>query len=153
MPRSSRRRPWGAILVLGAILVPVGPAWAMQSHGGMEGLVGHQIGHLLFIAGLAFILHVSRKPGMVTAGGGRFRLFLWLLLIWNLVTGLGHGMELRVRPEQLLAAGGRTVAFVVRDPGDVLYYLGRLDHLVLVPAMLALFLALRRWRQADQAQP
>ncbi|NIP99244.1 MAG: hypothetical protein GWO19_01335, partial [Nitrospinaceae bacterium] len=39
-----------------AIVFAATPVWAVQTHGGSEGLVAHQIGHLLFVLGMIYLL-------------------------------------------------------------------------------------------------
>ena len=39
----------------------------------------------------------------------------------------------------------KIVAYSINDIGDAYFYLTRLDHLLLVPAFIFLFMALRKW--------
>lgn len=122
------------------------PAWAVQSHGGAEGLVSHQIGHFLFIVGLVYLVFRIYSLRMQGRGWGSFRVFLWLLILWNLMTFSGHWMDEFVAREKLIKSNGLTASFVAENFFDVIYYLTRLDHLVLVPSFVFLLLALRKWR-------
>lgn len=134
-------------LCLSAVLFRPASAAAVQQHGGAEGLVTHQIGHLLFIAGMGYLLvHVS-KFRMRTPGWLEFRIFLWLLLFWNFLTFSGHWMDEIVDPGKFGRFGGAVSSFSVQNFFDFFFYLSRLDHLILVPSFLFLLLALKKWRR------
>lgn len=123
--------------------------WAVQSHGGAEGLVSHQIGHFLFISGMVYLLirfHLMRIQGK---GWREFKAFIWLLVLWNLMTFSGHWMDELVSREKFIKSNGSTLSFVADNFLDVLFYLTRLDHLLLVPAFIFLLLALRKWRASQ----
>ena len=128
------------------ILIP-GRVWAVQQHSGAEGLVTHQLGHILFIAGMLLVLHRLR----VTAAAGRgwtfFRCFLWLIIFWNILTFYGHLHRELIDPANYISSGGRISGFILQTPLDVLFYLSRLDHLLLIPAFFFLLLALVQWRK------
>jgi len=122
-------------------------AWAVQQHGGAEGLVSHQIGHFLFISGMFFLLyrlHISSPKG---DGWFEFKLFVWSIICWNFLTFYGHWHRELIDPDKMISVGNKTTGFVISGPMDVLFYLSRLDHLVLVPAFLCLLAALMKWRK------
>lgn len=120
-------------------------AFAVQSHGGSEGLVSHQIGHFLFVIGMTYLLARIYSLKLRRGGWFEFKLFLWLLLLWNVITFSGHWMDEYVAAENFVRVNGSLVYFVIESPMDLVYYLSRLDHLVLVPSFMFLLLALRKW--------
>jgi hypothetical protein len=124
------------------------PARAVQQHGGAEGLVSHQIGHLLFIMGMSFLLFRVYQTRLKSPGWFEFKAFVWLILSWNFLTLNGHWMREYVDPNKYIKAGGLTVAFTVSNVSDALFYLSRLDHVLLVPSFFFLLLALRKWNRA-----
>jgi len=124
------------------LLFPAG-ASAVQHHGGMEGLVSHEIGHALFMAGLIIFLVWIR--GYHEKGWPAFRSGLFLLLLWNILTFSGHLLYEMQDGSRLIRAGGRTVAFHAGSAADLCFYLTRFDHVLLLPAMIFLFIALRQW--------
>lgn len=144
-PVSSQRVAVLLALVLG-LSGSVQPAWAVQGHGGAEGLVSHEIGHVLYVAGMLFMLFHVMRSRFRSAAWMRFRCFLCFMILWNFLTFSGHWMREYVASEQFHEADGHTVAFTVSNPSDAFFYLTRLDHLLLVPALLCLLLALRKWR-------
>ena len=121
------------------------PAMAVQQHGGAEGLVAHQIAHVLFFAGIAYLLAKIFSGNFEDPGWLEFKIFLWLILGWNFLTFTGHWMRETVDPSKFSTIDGRIVSYSVNSIGDAYFYLTRLDHLLLVPAFIFLFIALRKW--------
>lgn len=125
--------------------------WAVQQHAGLEGMVVHELGHLLFMAGMFFLLYRMDQPETrkMTRGSGwfEFKLFIWLIILWNALTFYGHWHQEIISPDKFVRVGGKITAFILSSPVDALFYGSRLDHLVLLPAFLCLLQALRKWRQ------
>ena len=125
------------------------PAFAVQQHGGAEGLVSHQIGHVLFISGMAYLLYRIYNLGIRRPAWLEFKIFLWLIILWNTQTFTGHWMMEIIGPGKFIKQGLHVTEFIVTDPFDVYFYFTRLDHLLLVPSFIFLFLALRKWRRVS----
>ena len=128
-----------------ALLWPTS-ALAVQGHGGAEGLVAHQFGHFLFILGLCYLFHQIFLGRFQDPGWFEFKAFILLLVLWNLLTFTGHWMREFVDPGKFSKVDGLAVAMTIDGPWDALFYLTRLDHLLLVPAFVSLLLALLKWR-------
>jgi hypothetical protein len=122
-------------------------ALAVQAHGGAEGLVAHQLGHLLFILGIGYLFYKIGRARFTGAGWFEFKTFLWLLLSWNLLTFSGHWMGEFVDQSKFFRVDGRVAGMAIDGAWDAIFYLTRLDHLLLAPAFLLLLLALRKWRR------
>lgn len=121
--------------------------WAVQQHGGAEGLISHQLGHLLFITGMLFLFirlkgSSSRGPGWV-----EFKCFIAIVTLWNILTFYGHWHNELISPAKFVRSMGRVTGMTITSPSDVVFYLSRLDHLLLVPAFFFLLLALNKWRK------
>jgi hypothetical protein len=125
----------------------VSPALAVQSHGGAEGLVAHQIGHLLFTIGMGYLLLRAIRLHLTTNGWPCFKIFLVLILLWNLQTFISHWLNEMVDPAGYLKENGRIIGYTVNGFADALFYLSQFDHLLLVPACIMLLIALIRWRR------
>jgi hypothetical protein len=123
------------------------PVYAVQQHGGAEGLVSHQVGHVLFISGMGYLLYRVYHNRITGSGWFEFKSFLWLIILWNILTFSGHWMREIVNPERFIRQGTQVTAFVITDSFDTFFYLTRLDHLLLVPSFVFLFLALQKWRR------
>ena len=131
------------------LLLWAGPAFAVQQHGGAEGLVSHQVGHILFIIGMAYLLYRVYHNHITGPGWFEFKAFLWLIILWNILTFSGHWMREIVNPERFFKDGTQVTAFAITDSFDALFYLTRLDHLLLVPSFLLLLFALQKWRKVQ----
>lgn len=138
-----------ALLIPLLVMLSAGSAWAVQDHGGSEGLVSHELGHLLLILGMGYLLYHLRQLGQKGHNWREFRFFLWMLILWNLLTFVGHWLNEFVPAERFILNAGAVSAFRITDFADGLYYLSRLDHLFLLPAILCLLLALRRWSRVS----
>ena len=123
------------------------PAWAVQSHGGIEGLVVHQLGHVLFAGGVVYLLYHQRrlKQRLKEYTSFEFTMFLWFMLAWNFLTFVGHALREYANPANFIYVDGELFAYTINDFADVLFYLSRLDHLLLVPSFIFLLLALKKW--------
>lgn len=135
------------LTVLLVLLSLATPVWAVQAHGGVEGLVTHQLGHLFFTTGMGYLLYRLALAKTKGPGWFEFRLFLWLLIAWNLVSFTGHWMNQHVDAARYVREGAQIVAYRVDGPWDALFYATQFDHLVLLPAFTALVLALLKWRR------
>lgn len=76
-----------------------------------------------------------------------FKGFLIFIILWNILTFSGHLMNEMVDTGKYIKNNGATISFLVESPFDLLFYLTRLDHLLLVPAFIYLFKSLGRWRK------
>ena len=123
------------------------PVYAVQQHGGVEGLVSHQVGHLLFISGMVYLLSRVYQNRITGPGWFEFKSFLWLIILWNILTFSGHWMREIISPARFIKQGTQVTAFVITNSFDTFFYLTRLDHLLLVPSFIFLLIALQKWRQ------
>lgn len=123
-------------------------ALAVQAHGGTaEGLVVHQLGHVLFVGGLLFLLNRLRRLKTSDYGGFEFKLFLWLIILWNALAFHEHWYQETINPDKFIRTAGKISGFIISTPLDALYYFSRMDHLLLLPAFLFLMAALNKWRK------
>lgn len=136
-----------ATIIFLAVTLQANSVWAVQAHGGAEGLVSHQIGHFLFTTGMGYLLY--RLYSMQTTGSGwfEFKAFLWLLIAWNVTTFAGHWMNEYIVKDKFIKTKTTTLSFSIETFPDAIYYLTRLDHLILVPSFVFLLFALRKWRR------
>jgi hypothetical protein len=130
-----------------ALIYRAVPAYAVQQHGGLEGLVSHQVGHILFISGMGYLLYRVYHSRISGAGWFEFKGFLWLIILWNILTFSGHWMREIVNPDRFIRQGAHVTSFIITDTFDTFFYLTRLDHLLLVPSFVFLLLALQKWRR------
>jgi hypothetical protein len=133
--------------VIGPLLVFPEPAAATQVHVPSEGLYVHQIAHLFFALAMAILLYWLRERQLVKQRGWRLiQLAAFFFILWNIDAFAVHILD------------DRSDLFTTIDKGTwhesiqfdrniellaILYYLGKMDHLLCVPAMILLYLGLR----------
>jgi len=132
-------------LIILPVLFSVENAWALQSHVAPEGIYVHQLAHILFSAGLAYLYWHTRKTQAVTSKGWIFlQIFCVAMICWNLLAFTGH-----VAFEHLTLvdyAHKNTLEEYLVGPITFvkgLYYVTKMDHFLMVPALLALVISLR----------
>ena len=137
-------------LLLPFLIFSAVPAQAVQLHGGQEGLILHQLGHILFAGGMLFLLILGLLNHWRGAGWGRFRCFLGLTVLWNILTFTGHWLRFGIDEGKFVRLGDKVVTFRVDSFADVVFYLASLDHLLLLPALIFLAVSLRQWKKDSE---
>ena len=129
-------------------LFPAAPSWATQAHAAPEGIIGHQIAHVVFIVSMAILIYWLRKRRLVEQPGWKYIQYAALFFIlWNMDAFFAHLLD-----EQLQWIRVEKIDFwrrqITVDKGPVvlapLYYLLKMDHLLCVPALLFLYFGLKR---------
>lgn len=134
------------LLAAASIALLPSSAGAVQTHAGAEGLVSHQLGHALFAVGMTYLLLRLRRLRFFGPGWLEFKSFLALLIAWNLVTFTGHWLNGFMADDQFVKNSTHIISFTIDSFSTALFYLSRLDHLLLVPSFAFLLLALNKWR-------
>jgi hypothetical protein len=143
--------------VIGLLMVFPGPAAATQVHVPSEGLYVHQIGHLFFAAAMALLIYWLRAGQVAKIRGWRLiRLAAFFFIVWNIDAFAVHILDDRSDLFTTIDEGTWHEA-IQFDPRiellAVLYYLGKMDHLLCAPAMILLYLGLRSLlRDAEKGQ-
>ena len=141
------------VLVLFFWAGTLGLALAVQVHGAPEGFYTHILAHLFFTASIIFLLFFSRRYPVGSGKAWRYcRISLILFLLWNLDTMMVHFLDLRL-PEHALFLPPDPFAHRLYGPLDFerwVYYLGRFDHLLCVPAMWFMVQSLRVFYKEQQ---
>lgn len=124
------------------------PVLATQTHGHPEGIYTHQMGHLFFLIAMGFLIYWLRERGLVARAGWRYIQYAgFFFILWNIDAFLTHLIDEQVEAVEIIrlepwkmhisAAGGSSFL-------PVFYYIAKLDHLLSVPAMLFLYMGLKR---------
>jgi len=153
---SVRGKPWCikyVALWLLLFMSPV-PSFAVQVHGGTEGLYVHQMAHLFFSAALVFLLYILHyRPIGTGKARNFFKLSLFFFLIWNINTIVVHVLSLRLPDEYFRGTPFWSQRLGPPITWDVMaYYLGRYDHLLCLPGMYFLMHSLRLFGRGLQKQ-
>ncbi len=126
--------------------------FAIQAHGGNEGVVVHQLSHVFFLVSMGTFIYWLRE-GRISDHTG-WRLIIWFALLmglWNLDVILMHFLDEQSRWIEINTDSPWTVTITGKTGSPLLpivYYLGKLDHLICVPAMFFLYLGLKRIRDS-----
>ncbi len=130
------------------VLAAVHPADAVQLHSGPEGLYAHQLSHVFFASSMGLLVYRLRQRELVQEPGWRFIQYSAILFIlWNLDSMLAHYLDDRMDLYAKIDAAtlqGR-ISLLKGPTGLILlYYFARMDHLMSLPAIVLLYLGLRR---------
>lgn len=130
------------------------PVWATQQHGDPEGLYIHQMAHIFFVFSMGLLIYWLRKRRLVKEKGWRYIQYAAVFFIaWNADAFLIHWMDEQTQLIQTLRIGLTKIHLSSPQGFGWLvpvYYVAKLDHLLCGPALLFLFMGLRRLLK-DQA--
>jgi hypothetical protein len=134
-------------LVMGLLLVVPDPVAATQVHVPSEGLYVHQIAHIFFALSMAILLYWLRERQLVRERGWRYlQLSALFFMLWNIDAFVVHILDDRGDLFHTIDAGTWHASIQFDTSEELLaflYYLGKMDHLLCVPAMILLYLGLR----------
>jgi hypothetical protein len=136
-------------VALGVLIwLSVSPAWATQQHGAPEGLYVHQVAHLFFALAMGLLIYWLHKWRLAGSAGWRYiRYAAYFFIAWNIDAMLSHWLEEESVWIQAERIGRMQITITTAEGFDwlaILFYISKLDHLLCVPALLFLFLGLRR---------
>lgn len=135
------------VTILLLLALPSGVA-ATQGHGGPEGLYVHQMAHLFFMFAMGLLIYWLRLRRLVDQAGWRLIQYAALFFIlWNLDAFIVHLLEEQVDVLSISRPGRWQIAIETQPQWTwlgALYYLVKLDHLLCVPAVVFLYMGLRR---------
>jgi len=130
-----------------AVLFYSEQAVATQRHGGIEGVIVHQMAHLFFAFSMGMLIYWLRERNLIRETGWRLIQYAALFFIlWNIDAFTVHFLDdqteiIRVQDIDLWHIQIKVVGSS-SDLG-IFYYLAKLDHLLCVPAVIFLFAGLR----------
>lgn len=123
------------------LLLPA-PAEAFVPHA-YPGIIIHQMGHIFFIVSCVFVMWTIFMNHLHRQKGWRFLFLSQLLFIaWNVDTFVGHMTEYWIEAEQIIGervGWGYFERTIMLSGKEYLYYITKLDHLLLVPAMMLFY--------------
>jgi hypothetical protein len=150
---TQQKTAWAKIFILGcSLLLWPRAAWALQTHPAPEGLYAHMLAHLFFIATLGILTYWLHTTGLAMERGWRLiKISCLMFILWNLDTFTVHWIEYTMTKDMLITTGLDWSQSLSMTGGwrSWVYYFGKFDHLLCVPAMLFLLFGLRHlYRQA-----
>lgn len=143
------------LLPTALLLCLPGEALALQVHGEPEGLYVHQMAHLHFTFALGYLFLDIRRTGFSGKGWLFLQFFCGVMVLWNLVAFVGHHAEVLITADQFVNSDDylRMRLLGPLSLHKVIYYLTKMDHLVIVPGLLLLFLAMRSFYKSIENEP
>ena len=132
-------------LLLLALTVFPGDAWAVQSHGAPEGLYVHQLAHIFYTASMGYLFWGIRRGSFKSRGWLFLQAYCVLIILWNIVAFTGHSLASYVDPSFFTSENGYLSTYLV-GPFTSLklwVYITKLDHLFSIPALLCLYLGMK----------
>ncbi len=133
------------ILIVFLLVSEPGSAWALQSHGAPEGNYVHQMAHLLFTGALLYLYWHTRHTPVLTSRGWKYlQIFCILFASWNVLAFAGHEAFGHLTPDDFIEKNGlkEYIAGPITTT-KVVYFITKMDHLLYVPALLALVVSLK----------
>jgi len=133
--------------VLACIFLAPGDAlaqWVSWYQFSTEGSYVHETAHLLFAGAMLFFIYEIFHAELHKFRGFRLLVWAWgLLAWWNIDAVLGHWAEWTLSNPVIMGKGfGRQI--LMYDAQTWLFYLGKIDHFVLlVPAFYLLYRGLK----------
>ena len=137
-----------ALIILLLLSTYPATAHATQAHGGPEGLHVHQLAHIFFSFSLGLLIYWLRKWGLTFSKAWRYIQYsAYLFILWNLDTIATHWLDEQSALIEIKRLTAMEIQITTAHGYDwlaIVYYLVKLDHLLCVPALLMLFMGLRR---------
>jgi hypothetical protein len=122
-------------------------AMATQIHGGIEGVVIHQMAHIVFIGAMALLIYWLRQHELViNIGWRRIQYAALFFILWNFNAFFVHLLEEQVDILDIAQIGPWQLRLQTEPAFEWsawFYYMTKLDHLLCVPAMIYLYLGLK----------
>jgi hypothetical protein len=136
------------LLIVGmVVLVFPLPAAATQGHSGVEGVLVHQLAHFFFIFSMGTLIYWIRKRELVREKGWRYLQYsAFFFILWNIDAFTVHLLDEQVHAVVMSRVAPFHIKISTMEGLEwirYLYYLAKLDHLLCVPAMVFLYLALK----------
>ncbi len=141
-----KRGPFLSIAIAcSLVVVGASDAAALQTHGGSEGFVVHQLAHVQYLGALGYLIWDIRRSGFNGRGWLHLQWFCRLMIAWNALAFVGHFAQMALSDEALSTPDGYLSSQLLAplSLARLTYFVTALDHLLITPGLLFLFLAMR----------
>lgn len=114
-----------------------------------EGFFVRQFSYLVFLVAMFYLFFELKQGGLQKYRGFRFLAWASLLFaLWNLDCFVGQFLSLNLDSSQVVGPTGSLAQRLhMADAATWVYYLTKLDHLLLVPAYYLFYLGIKAFRQ------
>jgi hypothetical protein len=134
-------------LVMTFSLLIAEEALATQAHGDPESIYAHQLAHLFFMLSMVMLIYWLRQRKLTRHSGWRYIQYAaFFFILWNVNVMLVHFLD----EQAVLITVEKISDWQIRVSSslgkwaELTYYLARMDHLICLPALLFLFLGLKK---------
>ncbi len=144
-----------AIAVVIWLMAYASPALATQTHGEPEGLVVHQLAHIFFCASMIIFVYWLRHHQLDRSQGWKLiQAAAVFMALWNVDAMAAHFLDEQVSLIQVHLLDTWHIRIDTQpgyEPLVFWYYAFKLDHLLSVPALILLYLGLKRLAAESQS--
>ncbi|OQX10929.1 MAG: hypothetical protein BWK76_19915 [Desulfobulbaceae bacterium A2] len=141
---------WTGLVSVGMLCCP-DSAHAIQTHGEPEGIVVHQLAHMVFLlAMVGMVLRIRYSSLNLRRSWRFFSAGAITLGVWNLWAFSGHQLEMLVSRSSIRVTHGQTPTLLLDSWVTFFYYIYKMDHCILVPAMVLFYLGMRQLIREDR---
>lgn len=142
-------RKYLPIAILSAALwLPSQVVHATQGHSGIEGVYVHQVSHVFFCISMGILIFWLKARGLMQESGWRYIGYsAFLFIIWSADAFFVHLLDEQLQIIETHRMGTWQIHIATSSATSwlqTIYYVAKLDHLFCVPAMLFLYIGLRR---------
>ena len=138
--------------MIALVLLAAAPAVATQTHGDPEGLIVHQISHIFFLFSMGLLIYWIRTRKLIEKAAWRYIQYAaFLFMIWTMDAFATHMIDEHYEWIRVTRAGPWHIHIEATNLFTaVFYYLVKMDHLWSVPALMFMYLGLRRLNLASR---
>ena len=153
--RPYRLLPWLVVFFLGCLFLP-SQAWAFIPHWDpKEAFFIRQFAYLFWALAMVFFIFALKQENLVQHRG--FRWLVWSAIffaLWNFDCFIGQFIDLALSPQGAAAfTTGNPEDQIVTGKWIWLFYLTKLDHLLLVPAFFFFYLGINAFTKDPEVRP
>jgi hypothetical protein len=134
-------------LILTFFLPLTKAALATQAHGDPEGIYAHQLAHFFFMLSMVILIYWLRQRKLVRQTGWKYIQYAaFFFIVWNANVMLVHFFDeqaMLITVENISTWQIRVSSYIGKW-AEITYYVAKMDHLICVPALLFLFLGLKK---------
>jgi hypothetical protein len=143
------------VFLLVSIVLP-SQAWAFIPHWDpQEAFFIRQFAYLFWALAMVFLIFALKQENLVQHPG--FRWLVWsgiFFALWNFDCFIGQFIDLALSPQGAAAfTTGNTGDQIVTRKWIWLFYLTKLDHLLLVPAFIFFYLGINAFTKDPEVRP
>ena len=142
---------WAVILT--QLVSPAG-ALAIQLHQGKEGIIVHQVGHVIFLLSMVMLIFIITGRQLNKEYGWKMILISAILFsLWHLDTIAAHFFDNQIRAVTLQNLSLWQVKISAMSGSQLMvhfYHTLKLDHLLCVPALFCFYRGLARLVAAER---